>query len=209
MQYLITFFEGLISFIAPCVLPVIPVYISFISRNTNKKNEVLLRAFGFVLGFTVVYMALGFVSGAVGSFIVRYRRILNIITGIVCIVLALIYLDIIRIALHGRSREVDVNGFFSAFLFGVLYSINITPCSGAFLGSAIMMASNSATVFKGVMLLFCYSLGLAIPFITCALFIQYMESTIKFIKKNYKAINTICGIMLIVIGILMILGVFN
>lgn len=176
MQYLVTFLEGLVSFISPCVLPVIPVYISFISRDTRKKNEVFIRALGFVMGLSIIYITLGFLSGAVGSLIIRYRRVLNIITGIICIFLAFVYMDIIKIKLSGRAYEVNVKGFFSAFLFGMLFSINITPCSGAFLGSAIMMASNSATVVKGALLLLCYALGLAIPFMAFAFFISYMEN---------------------------------
>ncbi|MBQ4289114.1 MAG: sulfite exporter TauE/SafE family protein [Clostridia bacterium] len=209
MQYLVTFLEGLVSFISPCVLPVIPVYISFISRDTRKKNEVFIRALGFVMGLSVIYIALGFLSGAVGSLIIRYRRVLNIITGIICILLAFVYMDIIKIKLSGKAYEVNVKGFFSAFLFGMLFSINITPCSGAFLGSAIMMASNSATVVKGALLLLCYALGLAIPFMAFAFFISYMENAVKFIKNNYGVINKICGIGLMIIGALMILGVFR
>jgi cytochrome c-type biogenesis protein len=90
-----------------------------------------------------------------------------------------------------------------------LFSINITPCSGAFLGSAIMMASNSATLLKGALLLLCYSLGLAIPFMAFALFISYMENAVRFIKNNYGVINKICGIGLMIVGVLMILGVFK
>lgn len=209
MQYLVTFLEGLVSFISPCVLPVIPVYVSFISRDTRKKNEVFLRALGFVLGMSMVYITLGFLSGAAGSFIIRYRRILNIVTGLVCIFLGFVYLDIIKIKKSGKAYEVNVKGFFSAFLFGILFSINITPCSGAFLGSAIMMASNSATLLKGALLLLCYSLGLAIPFMAFALFISYMENAVRFIKNNYGVINKICGIGLMIVGVLMILGVFK
>ena len=102
-----------------------------------------------------------------------------------------------------------MNGIFSAFLFGIIFSINLTPCVGAFLGSALMMASVSGTVAKGVLLLLVYSLGLGIPIVLSAVLIKKLNSVFNFIKKNYKVINSIAGVFLIVIGVLMMFGIMN
>ena len=103
----------------------------------------------------------------------------------------------------------EINGVFSAFIFGIIYSISLTPCVGAFLGSALMLASTSGTALKGTILLLLYSMGLGIPFILSAILIDKLNTAFNFIKKHYKVINTVCGAFLIVVGILMMFGVLN
>jgi cytochrome c-type biogenesis protein len=107
------------------------------------------------------------------------------------------------------QKKKDVNSFFSAFFFGMVYSVSLTPCVGAFLGSAIMLASNSGTALRGTMLLFVYSLGMGIPFLISAVLIEKLTDTFDKIKKHYKVINTVCGIFLIIVGVLMAFGLIN
>lgn len=210
MQYIITFLEGIISFISPCMLPMLPIYISYFSGNAEKKNVTLFRALAFVLGFSLIFCILGTFAGTVGTLLKEYQNIVNIICGIIVILFGLSYLDIIKIPFFkGINKTYSVKSVFSAFIFGIIFSINLTPCTGAFLGSALMLASTTETVLKGTLLLLTYSLGLGIPFIICAVILEKLGTTINFIKRHYKIINTICGIFLIVIGFLMAFGIMN
>lgn len=210
MVYLITFLEGLISFISPCMLPMIPIYITYFTGDANKKNNTIINSIAFVVGFTVVFCILGIFAGTIGGLLKDYQNIVNIICGIVVIIFGLSYMEVINIRIFkGSGSNKKITGIFSAFIFGVIFSINLTPCVGAFLGSALMMATAQGTMLKGIALLFVYSLGLGIPIIASAILIKKLNSVFDFIKKHYKSINNVCGIILIVIGIAMIFGIMN
>lgn len=211
LLYVTTFLEGIISFISPCMLPMLPVYVSyFASSSGGKKSSTLLRAGAFVAGFTAIFCLMGLLAGSLGAFLARYGNVLNVVCGIVIIFFGLSYLEIIRLPFFkGVNISSGKTGVLSAFLFGLVFSVNLTPCIGAFLGSALMLASSSGTAIKGLVMLLVYSLGLGIPFIASALILEKLRSAISFIKRHYKLINTICGVFLIVIGISMIFGVFG
>lgn len=210
MEYLITFLEGLISFISPCMLPMLPVYIGYFAGNDGDRKKTFARACAFAAGFTVVFCLLGVFAGAVGSWLVRYRTAVNIAAGAAVVVFGLSYLDVLRLPFFkGMSKEANVTGIVSAFLFGVIYSVSLTPCVGAFLGSAIMLASSSADVGKGVALLLVYSLGLGVPFVLSAVLIAQLKGVFDAIKRHYEVINRVCGLFLIAVGIAMATGLFN
>ncbi len=207
MQFLITFLEGIISFISPCMLPMLPVYLSYFAGNADKKQHTLSRAAVFVVGFSVVFCLLGLFAGTVGAFLSAYKTIVNIVCGIIVIVFGLSYLNVIRIPFfQGIQKRIHVDSLFSAFLFGMIYSVSLTPCVGAFLGSALMLASASGTAVQGVLLLLTYSLGLGVPFLFSAVLIEQLGSAFTFIKKHYNIINLISGIFLIVTGICIAFG---
>lgn len=210
MQYVISFLEGIITFISPCLLPMLPIYISYFAGGGERSvRRTLTGALGFVLGFTIVFTAMGALAGTVGSFLSKHQTIVNIISGLVVIFFGLSYLGVIKLNLFkGIKKSVDTSnlGFFSAALFGIVFSIGWTPCVGAFLGSALMLASQQGQVMTGIIMLLCYSLGLGIPFVLSAVLIDRLKSTFNFIKRNYKVINTICGIFLILVGVLMATG---
>ncbi len=210
MEYIITFLEGLISFLSPCMLPMLPLYVSYFAGNADKKHHTLLRAAAFVLGFTVVFSLMGVFAGTVGSFLIKYQTAVNIISGIIVILFGLSYLEVFRIPFFkGMSGQMKITGVFSAFLFGMIYSVSLTPCVGAFLGSALMMASTSGMAMKGFLLLLVYSLGLGVPFLISAVLIDKLNTAFKFIKHHYRVINLICGIFLIFVGVMMSLGLMN
>lgn len=210
MEYIITFLEGIISFISPCMLPMLPLYISYFAGNSNKKQNTLIRALAFVLGFTVIFTLLGVFAGSIGSFLIKYQTIVNIVCGIVIVYFGLSYLNLVQIPFFkGISNGYEVKGLFSSFLFGMIYSVSLTPCVGAFLGSALMLASSTGGAIKGAFLLLTYSLGLGIPFLISAVLIEQLNTAFTFIKNHYKIINTVCGIFLILIGIMMIFGLMN
>ena len=207
MEFAITFLEGFISFISPCMLPLLPLYISYFAGGADKRHKVFLRALSFVLGFTVVFSLLGLFAGTLGAFLREYRTAVNIAGGALIIIFGLSYLELIRLPFfrgirNGRTADTVV----SAFLFGIVYSVSLTPCIGAFLGSALALAGASGTALKGVLLLVTYSLGLGVPFLISALLIERLNTAFTFIKRNYRVINIVCGGFLILIGILMALG---
>ena len=207
MDYLITFLEGLISFISPCMLPMLPVYVSYFMGGADHKGKMLARVCSFVVGFTAVFSLLGLFAGTVGGFLSKYQTVVNIVCGALVVLFGLSYLDIIPLSfLKGMKGDKNVQGILSAFLFGVIYSISLTPCVGAFLGAALMMASTAGTAFKGVTLLIVYSLGLGVPFILSALLIDQLAGAFGWIKRHYRVINLICGIFLIAVGVLMAVG---
>lgn len=192
------------------MLPMLPVYISYFAGDADKKGRTLARALAFVLGFTAVFTLLGLFAGSLGAFLIRYRTAVNIISGIIVIAFGLNYLDVIRLPwLKGFDNNVKVKGLFSAFLFGVVYSVSHTPCVGAFLGSALMMASNSGQTLQGGLLLLVYSLGMGVPFVLSAVLIGKLSSAFNFIKRHYRVINIVCGVFLIAIGVLMATGVMH
>ena len=210
MQYFISFLEGIITFISPCLLPMLPIYISYFAGGGERSTKkTVVNALGFVLGFTLVFTALGALAGTLGSILIKYQTIVNIVCGAVVIFFGLNFLGVLKLNLfRGMSGEIETEnmGFFSAMLFGMIFSVGWTPCVGAFLGSALMMASTQGQILKGVVMLLGYSLGLGIPFLISAVLIDKLKSAFLFIKKNYYIINVICGIFLIIVGIGMASG---
>ena len=208
MQYVLTFLEGFISFISPCMLPMLPLYVSYFAGDDGKRGRVPVRTLGFVMGFTVVFTAMGVFAGSLGSILVQYRTLVNVISGLIVVVLGLSYLEVVRIPfLKGiQGDRIRVTGFFSACLFGAVYSVSLTPCVGAFLGSALMLASSRGGALEGMILLLVYSLGLGIPFLISAVLIHRLQEVFGAIKRHYGLINKVCGIFLILMGILMMCG---
>lgn len=211
MEYVIAFLEGIITFISPCLLPMLPIYISYFAGGGERKTEKTLKgALGFVTGFTVVFVMLGALAGTVGSLLREYQTAVNIVSGLIVVFFGLNFLGVIKLNLfRGGSNKLvktDNMGFFSAMLFGVVFSVGWTPCVGAFLGSALMLASQQAHIVKGMLMLLAYSLGLGIPFVLSAVLIDYLKSAFDWIKKNYKVINIVSGSLLVIIGILMATG---
>ena len=213
MQYVISFLEGMITFISPCLLPMLPIYISYFAGGGERSTGKTLKgALGFVTGFTVVFVAMGALAGTVGSFLRQYQTVVNILSGLIVIFFGLNFLGVFKLNLfRGSSRSVktDNMGFFSAMVFGVIFSIGWTPCVGAFLGSALMLASQQGHVVEGMLMLLVYSLGLGIPFVLSAVLIDQLKGAFNFIKRHYTVVNYICGGLLILIGILMATGVLN
>ena len=210
MQYAISFLEGIITFISPCLLPMLPVYLSyFAGGGVRTAGKTLKGAFGFVTGFTAVFIILGVLAGTVGSFLREYQTAVNIVSGLIVVLFGLNFLGVFKLKLfRGSSRSVNTDsmGFFSSLLFGVIFSIGWTACVGAFLGSALMLASQQAHVLEGMLMLLAYSLGLGIPFIISAVLIDYLKSAFNWIKRHYSIINAVSGLLLVLIGILMATG---
>ena len=152
---------------------------------------------------------MGALAGTLGSLLRQYQNVVNLISGIIVILFGLNYLGLLKLNLfRGGSKTVSTRnmGFFSAAVFGIIFSLGWTPCVGAFLGSALMLASQQQSALEGMMMLLCYSMGLGIPFVISAVLIDQMKSTFTWIKSHYDIINKVSGAALIIIGILMATG---
>lgn len=212
MDYLISFLEGVITFISPCLLPMLPVYISYFAgqNNENKKGAAVRNAVGFVAGFTLIFVLLGAFAGTVGGFLKEYSRAVDIVSGCIVLLFGLNFMGILQIPLINKDWKIRMKavktGFFSSMLFGVVFSIGWTPCIGTFLGSALMLAAYGGASDKGILMLISYSLGLGIPFIMSAVLINRLKTSFDFIKKNYRIINLLSGGLLVIVGILMATG---
>jgi len=213
MQYVISFLEGVVTFISPCLLPMLPIYISYFAGGGERSvKKTLSGALGFVTGFTIVFVALGALAGTLGSLLKEYQTAVNIVSGLIVIFFGLNFLGVFKLNLFkGSNHKVNTKnmGFFSAMLFGIIFSVSWTPCVGAFLGSALMLASQQGHVGEGVVMLLVYSLGLGIPFVLSAVLIDYLKSAFNWIKKHYKVINIVCGVLLILVGVLMATGLIG
>lgn len=210
MQYIISFLEGMITFISPCLLPMLPIYISYFAGGGERTTKrTLISALGFVIGFTVLFVAMGALAGSLGGLLKEHSAAVNIISGIIVIAFGLSYMGLFNINLfQGMRRQVNTSnlGFFSAVVFGFVFALGWTPCVGAFLGSSLMLASQQGSAVMGIFMLFTYSLGLGVPFLISAVLIDNLKNGFEFIKKHYALINKICGGFLIVIGVLMATG---
>lgn len=210
MQYLISFLEGIITFISPCLLPMLPIYLTYFAGGGERTTgKTLKNASGFVLGFTVIFVAMGALAGTLGSFLTRYQTWVNLIGGGIVVLFGLNYMGLLKLNLFrggGRSVKTGEMGFFSAVLFGMVFSVGWTPCVGAFLGSALMLASQQGHALEGMAMLLCYSLGLGIPFLLSAVLIDKLRGTFNWIKAHYDLVNKICGAALVLVGVLMATG---
>jgi cytochrome c-type biogenesis protein len=213
MQYLLLFLEGIVTFVSPCLLPMLPIYVSYFAANDTDSRKTLLNAVGFVIGFSLVFVALGAFAGIVGRALIEYSLILNIVTGLIVIVFGLNFLGVLKIGFlnrtYGMNTDVRSLGFFSSILFGLVFSIGWTPCVGAFLGSALMIAAYSGSALQGILMLLLFSLGLGVPFVLAAVLVERLKGAFDLIKKNYRIIYIVSGLLLIVIGILMATGLMG
>lgn len=212
MQYFISFLEGIITFISPCLLPMIPLYISYFAGGKERNiKKTVKNALGFILGFTIVFVLMGALAGTFGRLLNEYKTIVDIVTGVIVIFFGLNFLGVFKLNIFKGAKKVrtDNLGFFSSMVFGIVFSIGWTPCVGAFLGSALMLAASQGHVVEGIIMLLLYSLGLGIPFFISAILIDKLRGAFTFIKKHYKVINTVCGCLLVVIGVLMATGLFG
>jgi cytochrome c-type biogenesis protein len=212
----IAFFAGFISFISPCVLPLIPGYVSFICGTTlneldNKsKNFILKKSIFFSLGFSLVFISLGATATFIGSFLLQNSKILSIGSGVVIIFFGMYLLELIKIDFLNKSfGNFNIqysNNLLFPFIVGIGFGFGWTPCIGPILGSILAFASMEDSIYKGILLLSLYSLGLAVPLVLSSLLIKRFLIFSKSAKKYLINIKKISGIILIITGILIVTG---
>ena len=209
MEYFLTFLEGIASFISPCLLPMLPIYISYFSGSDSEKNKALKNSIAFVLGFSLIFIILAILSNLMGIFLTQYLRYIKYAFGVLIIFLGLNYMEIFKFKLFSKFKKFNSDvkdmGIIKAFIFGIMFSISMTPCVGTFLSSALLLIANQDSLLKGTILIVLYCLGLGIPFIISSLLIDKLKNVFNVIKKNFKKVKIISGIILIIMGIYLIL----
>jgi cytochrome c-type biogenesis protein len=232
---LAAFGAGLLSFISPCVLPLVPGYLSYISglslddmrgapvvavgsavavaRPAGAKRQVVLSSLAFVLGFSLVFVSLGAAASAIGQFLAQQQAIFNRIAGAVIIVFGLHTMGVLRIEWLYQEKRVHTSrkpaGFFGAGLVGVAFAFGWTPCIGPILAGILALASSQDTVQQGVQLLAIYSLGLGVPFLATALMIDRFFGAMGRIRRYYHVIELVSGALLVIIGLLIFTNRFT
>ena len=209
MQILITFLEGVASFLSPCMLPLLPAYVGYFAGGMERRRHTLARAILFVAGFSIVFCLLGVTAGGLGALLAAHRRAVNVVCGLFVIVFGLAYLDVIPLPFFKGVQRTGADGLLGALTFGMIYALGLTPCVGAFLGSALMLAATSGGVWRGLVLLLAYSLGLGVPFVLSAVLIDRLGGAIRWVKTHYRVLNAACGGFLILMGVLMTTGLLN
>lgn len=209
MEYVFTFVEGIASFISPCILPLLPVYISYFAGSVEKRTSKTVRnAIGFVLGYSIVFVLLAILATTASTFITSKIKYIEKIFGALVILLGLNYMEFINIPIFNVSNGIksvpeNIN-FISYIIFGMLFSVSQTPCVGTFLASALVLIADKNDFVQGSILMLVYCFGLGIPFVLSALLIDKLKNAFSFIKKHYKVVKILSGIVLIGMGIYII-----
>ena len=212
IELFIAFGAGLISFLSPCVLPLIPGYISYISGSSlneliEKKNINLVPIILFTVGFSIVFIVFGAASTFLGQVLLQNSHELRIAAGLVIVVLSLHIIGIINIKFLNFEKRIHTNkntNFYSPIIIGMAFAFGWTPCIGPILGSILVLAATEENINKGIFLLVSYSLGLALPFILSGYLIQKFLIFSKNFKKNINLVSKIGGIILLITGILIL-----
>ncbi len=211
---------GLISFVSPCILPLIPSYVSYItgisydelmSRESRRKNMsiTLFHSLVFVLGFSLVFVLLGATASLAGSVLTQHLDVIRVVGGVLIIIMGVFVMDVVRIPFLQREAKLRLKtrpaGYIGTFVVGMIFGAGWTPCTGPFLGSVLTLAMTGETLGSGVALLTLYSLGLGIPFILSAIAISAFLSSFNKLKKHFKAIKVTSGIILVIMGVLLLM----
>ena len=211
-ELIVAFGAGLISFLSPCVLPLIPVYISYITGNSlseliEKKKVNLIPIILFTVGFSIVFIIFGAASTFLGQVLLQNSYELRIVAGLLIVVLSLHILGIINIKFLNYEKRIQTNtntNFYSPILIGMAFAFGWTPCIGPILGSILVLAATEESINKGILLLIFYSLGLALPFILSGYLIQKFLIFSKNFKKNIYLVTKIGGFILLITGVLIL-----
>lgn len=221
VPYIASFIAGLLTFVSPCVLPIIPAYISFIAgasidelkNNAKSAKKTFFTALFFVLGFSAVFVILGASATLLGNFLGKNKDIIRWVGGIIVIIFGLHLSGLFTIPFLNYQKKIQLGNlkisYLGAFLIGITFAAGWTPCIGPILSSILILASTQGKMFQGIMLLLFYSLGIGIPLLITALFINWALSVFAAIKKYYRIIEILSGVILVVIGIIILTGNFN
>lgn len=215
----LAFLAGVISFLSPCVLPIVPPYLAYMSgislseaTDNNKAVSVFLPAVFFVLGLSTVFLILGFTASALGTVFLSYQDILITISGLLVMGFGLHFLGILRIGFLEREARFDAssqNGSaFGAYVLGLAFAFGWTPCIGPQLASILTLAASEGSVARGTTLLGVYALGLGVPFLLVALFLSRLSETLTWLKRHMQIIERLMGLLLWTIGLMMLTGGF-
>jgi cytochrome c-type biogenesis protein len=217
----VALFAGIISFLSPCVLPIVPPYLAYMSGMTvsemsdgsKGRSRATITALFFVLGLSTVFIFLGFAASAFGAFFLQNQVLFSQISGAVIIVFGLHFLGVFRISFLDREARMDAGdqggSSFGAYVLGLAFAFGWTPCIGPQLGAILTLAASEASVARGTFLLGVYALGLGIPFLLAAMFITRAMGIMNRLKRHMGMIEKVMGAMLVFVGAAMLLGLFT
>lgn len=212
---------GVISFLSPCVLPIVPPYLAYMSgvslndmsSEAASRRRATIAALFFVMGLSTVFLILGFTASAFGAFFLQNQILFSQISGIVVIIFGIHFLGIYRISFLDREARMDAGdkggSSFGAYVLGLAFAFGWTPCIGPQLGAILSLAASEASVARGTLLLGIYALGLGIPFLLAAMFMARAVGVMNHLKRHMKAIERVMGVLLLIVGIAMLTGAFS
>jgi cytochrome c-type biogenesis protein len=217
------FIAGLLAFISPCILPLVPVYISLMSSKAiyrggnikiSERLYLFLNSIFFVLGFSIVFIVLGSTATIIGQALQDYSGIIVKIGGVVLIIFGLQYMGLFRIRFLNIEKRFSVpsslaTGYLSSFVIGVIFSFGWIPCVGMILSGILLLASQLDTLLQGIMLLAVFSFGLGLPFILASIFISFFSNFLKKINKHLNVVSIISGVFLVVLGLIFVTDSMN
>ncbi len=224
LNLLTAFLGGVISFLSPCVLPLVPAYMSFISgisfqdmtseaRGANEMKLVILKSIVFIIGFSLVFVLLGATATFVGKFLLTHMRLIMKIAGVIIIIFGLHTARVFQIPFLNYEKRFHTSGselsYLGTFTLGLAFAFGWSPCIGPILAAILAMASVQDTVMKGVFLLVAYSLGLGVPFFLTGIATNWFLRVFSGIKKHFKTVEIISGLFLIVIGVMFFFNWFT
>lgn len=217
---LVALLAGVLSFLSPCVLPIVPPYLAYMGgisvgemKDGSQRRQVILPALFFVMGLSTIFLLLGFTASAFGSFVLENQLLLARISGVTIIVFGLHFLGLFRIPLLDRDMRVDAGdrggSAFGAYLLGLAFAFGWTPCIGPQLGAILSLAAQEGSMERGTMLLGVYALGLGLPFLVAAVFIEKSMHVMTRLKRHMKLIERLMGGLLLVVGLALVSGAFT
>jgi len=217
MNLLIAFFGGILAFFSPCFLPLIPAYLIYITGLSfdeikNIRLKTIFHSLCFILGFTIIFTMLGAASGFIGSFLINYKDVFRLIGGLLIIFFGLYLLGLFKVGWFDLDKKLKISGkpsgYFGSIFVGMVFAIGWTPCIGPILGGILVYASQSGTVWQGMLQLVAFSLGLGLPLFLFSLAVNFSLSLLKIVNKYVGVIQKLCGLGLIIVGVLLLVGKF-
>lgn len=219
LSLMIATFAGILSFLSPCVLPIVPPYLAFIGGTSiedmsdGRNGGVIAKALFFVMGLSTVFIFLGLAASAFGQVFLQYQTQMGIVAGLVIIVFGLHFLGILKIPFLYREARIDAGdqggSMFGAYILGLAFAFGWTPCIGPILGTILSLAAQEGSVQRGVVMMAFYAGGLGIPFILAALFMRRFVKAMNKFKKHMGLVEKIMGVLLVVVGLMLVTGLFS
>jgi len=221
ISWAMAFLAGLASFLSPCILPIIPSYLAFITglslsdltaekKSGSVKKTTIISTLCFILGFSAVFVSLGAGASKIGLLLQQHMEIISKVAGVIVVIFGLYVMGVLKLRFLTKYKQIEVKskpaGYVGSFLIGIAFSLGWTPCVGPILGAILLYASQSDTIWQGIYLLCFYSLGIAIPFLLTSIAVDTALGYFTTVKKHMRKINIAAGLLLIVVGVMIYTG---